>query len=193
MKVTELSNYFNILVQMHKQQAFAYPSLQYYKAGQQGETEVNRQNNFDPQGSKGTQYPFLLMPYPDAQFDYIKQGSKVTYNIDLYFNDLQFYANNGTNDNRSTIEIQRDLVSIATDIIEGLNAIARLNGFQVTQGQPSSFEFLEHQNKDRVCILRINLQVVTNLPCSTFIFNPASLPAGTPYPVTDSDYEKIVT
>jgi hypothetical protein len=35
------------------------------------------------------------------------------------------------------------------------------------------------------------LKIITGFACSAFVFDPALLPAETPYPVSSTDYENI--
>lgn len=199
MTVTQLSNYLNQIVQSHSAQSFSYPSLKYYMMGSESEYHGGaRQNNSNPDGVKGRQYPFLLASYPDADVAVIKQGKKIKYDIDLYFYDLQFYANNGATDNRSIVEIQRDLIFIARDVIGALseigNALPANERFQILQAVNDNYvrmEFSHNTAIERACSLKCSITVSTALPCSTFIFDPNALPAAvTPYPSAQNDYEK---
>lgn len=196
MTITQISNYLNILVQQHKAQVFTYPSLKYYMYGSESESQNNRQNNSNPTGATGRQYPFLLCSYADTEFDFVAQGSRVRFDFDLYFYDLMQYGNNGTTNNRSTIEIQRDLTYIARDIMKGLNDVARLQRIQINQDSmtaSSKFEFVSNQNNEKVCILRVPLTIEAGFECSGFVFDAGAIMPLTPYPATIDDYEKNVS
>lgn len=194
--VTQLSNYLNMIVQQHAAQTFSYPSLQYYIYGTLPEGQASaRQNNSNPKGSKGRQYPFLLCSYIDASLNAVAQGPKIGYDFDLYLHDLQFYGTNGTNNQRSIIEIQRDLIAIALDIVSALNEIGRSNGFQVSQagfGTYTNTELASNANVEKVCILKIPMRIDATLNCSEFVFDANALPVSLPYPAETNDYEKII-
>lgn len=202
MTVTQVSNYLNQIVQLHKAQSFSYPSLQYYLIGPDSEFQGGaRQNNSNPTGAVGRQYPFLLCSHPDANVAAVRQGGKISYELDLYFYDLKGYGTTGTQNNRSVVEIQRDLIYISRDVIFALAKIGqtvapdyRFQVVQTTNDQRYRAEFVNTTAVENACSLRCSITIETTIPCTAFVFDPLALPTEVqPYPAADNDYEKNVS
>lgn len=198
MDIVGISNVFNALVQLHKLNSTLDRKLKFYTCGTiEKINQSGIDNNFDKGNSTGKMYPLLLFPY-DAKgtlSDVSSTRIKNQMDIEWVFSDLMFYDNDSRGNNRTEVEIVRDLQNIAKEMFNGLHKAIKVeqnnnarNGFSIIGDV--QYTIIPHVlSNDDVMTLWCSFKLQWQEICTPFIPNFGDLPADTPLPVKDRDYE----
>jgi len=184
MRLTQISNFFNVLVQLH-------PDLKYYHFGWPEELTQSVPNNFDPNASTGHLFPNVLFLPPEGKLDIQKGKNDATLRCTLFFVDLLYHKDNTAFDGRSLVEVYSDLLDIANGFTERIKKAGRKppNGWFNIPGE-IDLQLLDGTIENSVWIqAEFDLQV--KLDCDTFVPDFGQLDPAFPYPVEGNDYEKL--
>lgn len=183
MRLTQISNFFNVLVQLH-------PDLKYYHFGWPEEITQSVANNFDVAGSTAHLFPNVLFLPPEGPLDVQQGKTDLQLTCTLYFVDLLYHKNDTSFDGRSLVEVYSELLHIATGFLERVKKAGLrppLGWFNIP-GE-INLELMDGTIENSVWIqAEFNLQV--KMPCDTFDPDFEDLDAAFAFPVESDDYEK---
>ncbi|MHC4316406.1 MAG: LamG domain-containing protein [Planctomycetota bacterium] len=158
---TQISNIFNLMVQVE-------PRLLYYHFGWRSDILKNIDNNFDEGNLKGRQFPALHFSVPEftqyiGGIDYT--GVKEEMEITLYFDDLQYYENDGSANSENLIEEWAGLKQIAEDYIANLDNVIS-NKYLAGSISKPKFEQFSNGHNDRLITWRVTFILTHVVPCT---------------------------
>lgn len=187
MTITQISNYFNAIVQ-------SYVDMGFYHYGWTSDINVNVQNNFTGNNSRGKKYPALHMDFITERPTILTKDVRSQATIPLIFSDTQYYnsENNSTN-LRSLPELHTHLQQLAINVISEFNRIGRsLKGrdhFGVLTTQPT-FTYTANSRNDRLVELFTQIEVFYFPDCTDFTADiEGLLPPFNTLPTGLNDYE----
>ena len=183
--LTQISNIFNLLCQQDTR-------IKNYKFGWRHDVNRNKQNNFDPTNSLGTQYPSVMFEPPEGVTDlnepnYLEREEDV--DITLYFDDLQNYNNDGTANTLNLIEQWDNLRFIVKDFLANFAVVAGVDKYNIGAiiNNPKSVMRSEAHNP-KLIIWEVTFTFRHSAPC-TDNFNQVVLSA-LPDDIPESDIER---
>lgn len=190
MNLVQISNLFNQITQ-------GLTAPKYYHYGLYSDLNTNIQNNSTGGNTLGKFYPAVSFLYPTEVVEIKEKKVSGAMDITLVFSDTQYYnSTDGTTNQRSILEVHRDLQKLAINFISEVNRIGRaadstgVKDYTLgVQGNPR-FNYLSHAMQDRLCILEATFTIYYTGDCPAEVVDISALPApfdGIP-PSTD-DYE----
>lgn len=186
--LTQISNIFNLLCQQDTR-------INNYKFGWRHDVNRNKQNNFDPTNSLGTQYPSVMFEPPEGVTDlnepnYLEREEEI--DITLYFDDLQNYYNDGSANTLNLIEQWDNLRFIVKDFLANFAIVAGVDKYNIGAiiNNPKSVMHSDAHN-ERLIIWEVTFTFRHSAPCteSDYQINLTSLPDSIP----ESDIENTNT
>lgn len=187
MTITQISNYFNAIVQ-------SYVDMKFYHYGWTSAINVNVQNNFTGNNSRGKKYPALHMDFITERPTILSKDVKSQATIPLIFSDTQEYkSEDGSTKTKSLAEMHSELQKLAINVISELNRIGRSlggrNHFGVLTTQPT-FRYTANARNDRLVELFTQIEIFYFPDCSDFTANIEGLdPPFNSLPTGPNDYE----
>ena len=136
-------------------------------------------------GAGMTMYPRVLFAVPTISQD--MTNHKDTYEVQLFFDDLLGYNEDGTADEATQLEKWRDLMNIATAWLKTLRsslAALRPDGVAIIGNVTMTLDSFAAQQ--RLISVVINFQMATNTSCGATLNFPDAIPSGIPWPPQDT-------
>lgn len=130
-------------------------------------------------------YPRVLFAVPTVSQD--MNNHKDTYAVQLFFDDLLGYNEDGTADEATQLEKWRDLMNIATAWLKTLRsslASLRPDGVAVLNGVSMTLDSFAAQQ--RLISVIVSFQMATNTSCGATLDFPDAIPSGIPWPPQDT-------
>lgn len=189
MKLVQISNLFNqVCLGIN---AVSAGRIGFYHYGYYSDINVNIQNNWTGGNTVGVLYPAVQFLYPTAQVEIKEKSVKGTLNCTLIFSDLQYYNNDGTQNQRSIIEVQSDLEDLAVNVLSEFNRIGRTPAaYQCGVQGAINFEYLSDAHNNNLVLLEATFVLWYVWDCPIDTVDIGTLPA--PFdgiPPSTSDYE----
>lgn len=141
----------------------------------------------DTEELTGARFPRLLFAVPTMEQDL--RNKKDVYNVQLFFDDLLGYDNEGDADDNTQVKKWRSLMNTATAWIKTLESslpILRPDGAMIV-GNPR-FTLDSFAGQMRLITVVVELQIATNTSCGVLIPFPEGLPDGFPWPPEDAEF-----
>lgn len=138
----------------------------------------------DTEEQAGALFPRLLFAVPTMEQD--PRTKKDVYNVQLFFDDLLGYDNDGAADDQTQVQKWRNLMNTATAWIKTLeSALPTLlpDGAMIV-GNPR-FTLDSFAGQMRLISVVVDMQIATNTSCGAVIDFPAAIPSGIPWPPAD--------
>jgi hypothetical protein len=188
MDIVQVSNIFNALAQLH-------PDIKFYHGGLHEKINQNGiDNNFDPTNCTGKQYPLVWFPYEAVEGVKTLRNQKQadTMRVTLAFYDLMFYNNDSSCNERTEIEIARDLDAIAIGFIAAIRKASRAeiagnicNWLEVASD--IQYRYIPYQHNDRLMCITYEFDLKFSAECQAFDpdFNLLTPPNAVPVPDYD--------
>lgn len=179
MTLLQLSNTFDSL-------AATVPGLMSYWFGWPSDRVRMRATN-DTDELTGANFPRLLFAVPTMEQDL--RTKKDVYNVQLFFDDLLGYDNDGEADDQTQVEKWRNLMNTATAFLKTMEAalpLLRPDGLMVV-GNPR-FTLDSFAGQARLITVVVDMQLATNSSCGAVLPFPDGFPDGFPWPPADAEY-----
>lgn len=185
MDIVQLSNLFNLIAQAH-------PKFNSYHFGWRSDVNASIQNNFDPAGEIGKQYPAV-------HFDAAIDGNSVlttrnaAIDIRLHFDDILYYGMDGATDTRTLIEVWRDLwgwgMQFVYEIRNHGKALSSTPGMMVAiAGDSIRWYYDSNRHNDRVATVYFEFTLAMKIDCVELGLELDGID-GFPFPPEGWDYE----
>jgi len=129
-------------------------------------------------------YPRLLFAVPTVSQN--MENHKDTYEVQLFFDDLLGYNEDGTADEATQLEKWRDLTNIATAWLKTLRSslpALRPDGVAVIGNVSMTLDSFAAQQ--RLISVVVTFQMATNTSCGATLNFPDAIPSGIPWPPQD--------
>lgn len=179
MTLLQLSNTFDSL-------AATVPGLSSYWFGWPSDRVRPRASN-DTDEVNGAMFPRLLFAVPTMEQD--PRNKKDLYNVQLFFDDLLGYDNDGAADEQTQVEKWRNLMNTATAFLKTLESaisLLRPDGLMIIESPRFTLDSFAAQM--RLITVVVDMQLATNSSCGAVLPFPDGLPDGFPWPPADSQY-----
>jgi hypothetical protein len=135
-------------------------------------------------GAGMTMYPRVLFAVPTVQQN--PDNHKDTYEVQLFFDDLLGYNEDGTADEATQLEKWRDLMNMATAWVKTLRSslpALRPDGVAVIGNVSMTLDSFAAQQ--RLISVVVTFQMATNTSCGATLNFPDAIPSGIPWPPQD--------
>ena len=132
----------------------------------------------------GAMYPRLLFAVPEMSQNTIQNTD--TYSVQLFFDDLLGYDNDGNPDHQTQLQKWRNLMNIATAWLKTLQSslpLLRPDGVQIV-GEPR-FVLDSFSGQQRLITVIVNMNLATKTTCGTLLDFPGAIGSGIPWPPQD--------
>jgi hypothetical protein len=176
MTIIQLSNLFDAV-------AASTLGLSSYWFGWPSDRVRPRATN-DTTEQAGALFPRLLFAVPTVEQD--PRTKKDYYNVQLFFDDLLGYDNDGEADDQTQLQKWRNLMNTATAWLKTLESSLpslRPDGVMI-EGNPR-FTLDSFSGMQRLISVVVDLRIATNTSCGAVIDFPAAIPSGIPWPPAD--------
>jgi hypothetical protein len=191
MNIAQLSNLFNQIC-LGINASAGSNRVGFYHYGFYSDINTNIQNNWTGGNTLGKYYPAVSFVYPRANVAIQEKGVKGSLSCVLYFSDLQYYNNDGTTNQRSILEVHRDLEALAINVLSEFNRIGRTKDYQAGLIGNVDLDYLSDAHNDRLCIVEARFNVWYVFDCPIDTADIAALPAGfNDIPPTSNDLELV--
>jgi hypothetical protein len=135
-------------------------------------------------GAGMTVYPRVLFAVPTVQQN--PDNHKDTYEVQLFFDDLLGYNEDGTADEATQLEKWRDLMNMATAWLKTLRTALpslRPDGVAIVGNVAMVLDSFAAQQ--RLISVVVTMQLATNTSCGATLNFPDAIPSGIPWPPQD--------
>jgi hypothetical protein len=176
MTIIQLSNLFDAV-------AAATTGISSYWFGWPSDRVRSRATN-DSEEAEGAMYPRLLFAVPEMTQEPL--NGRDTYDIQLFFDDLLGYDNDGEADDQTQLEKWRNLMNAATAWMKTLRSALpslRPDGIQIVNSP--RFILDSFAGQQRLISVSVSFQLATTTPCVPTINFPDDVPSGIPWPPVD--------
>ena len=136
-------------------------------------------------GAGMSMYPRVLFAVPTVSQN--MDNHKDTYEVQLFFDDLLGYNEDGTTDEATQLEKWRDLMNIATAWLKTLRsslAALRPDGVAIIGNVAMTLDSFAAQQ--RLISVVVTFQMATNTSCGATLNFPDAIPSGIPWPPQDT-------
>lgn len=189
MDLVQISNLFNQVCLGINQ---ATPNrIGFYHYGWYSDVNTNIQNNWTGTNTIGKLYPSVQFLYPTGSIEIKEKRFTNTLQCTIILSDLQYYNNDGTMNQRSIIEVQRDLENLAVNILSEFNRIGRQITYQIGFQSPVQVDYLSDQHNDSLVLLKLDFSLWYQIDCPVDVVDIASLPVNNDIPPSNNDYELL--
>lgn len=133
---------------------------------------------------QGAMYPRLLFAVPEMSQNTIQNTD--TYSVQLFFDDLLGYDNDGNPDHQTQLQKWRNLMNIATawlKTLQGSLPLLRPDGVQII-GEPR-FVLDSFSGQQRLITVIVTMNIATKTTCGTLLDFPGAIGSGIPWPPQD--------
>lgn len=134
--------------------------------------------------AQGAMYPRLLFAVPEMSQNTIQNTD--TYSVQLFFDDLLGYDNDGNPDHQTQLQKWRNLMNIATAWLKTLQSslpLLRPDGVQIV-GEPR-FVLDSFSGQQRLITVIVTMNIATKTTCGTLLDFPGAIGSGIPWPPQD--------
>lgn len=142
--------------------------LKFYHFGWRSDINKNIDNNFDPGNSTGRLFPALHFDIPDY-FEPTHEENYLGFNediaINLYFDDLQAYENDGSQTIKTLIEKWGDLKQISEDFVSNLTQVLEFYNIGFVRTQPR-YEPKANLFNDNLITFQVSFVLSHVAPCT---------------------------
>lgn len=159
--ITQISNIFNLLSQIDVR-------IFNYHHGYRYDINQNITNNFDPSNDTGRLFPAVMFDVPDNvkyvdKVDYIDVQEEIQ--VTLYFDDLQGYNNDGSQNVLNPVEQWQRLKQIAEDFLANFRYLFEEKYGAGSLGLPT---FVPRSNLYNLDIItwEVSFQLIHAIPCT---------------------------
>jgi hypothetical protein len=159
--ITQISNVFNLLSQVDNR-------IFNYHHGYRYDINQNITNNFDPANDTGRLFPAVMFDVPDNikyidEIDYLNVQEEIQ--CTLYFDDLQGYNNDGSQNILNPVEQWQRLKQIAEDFLANFRYLFEDKYGAGVVGKPT---FVQRANlyNDRIITWEVSFQLIHAIPCT---------------------------
>lgn len=184
--LTQVSNILNLLSE-------ADSRIEYYRFDFRSGMNRNKANNFDPVNSKGVEYPSVMWDSSELSVSHTEQPQykvgEQTVKMMLYFDDLQYYENDGTTNILNLIEAQDALLAIAKDFMA--NFVVVIGPAKYSIGYITNPTYVPRTNlgNQRLITWEVAFDLTHYYPCTdaAFEIDVNTLPAT----IQEEDIERV--
>ncbi len=171
--ITQISNIFNLLSQIDVR-------IFNYHHGYRYDINQNIANNFDPSNDTGRLFPAVMFDIPDNvkyldQIDYLDVREEIQ--VTLYFDDLQGYNNDGSQNILNPVEQWQRLKQISEDFIANFRYLFEDKYGAGVVGLPT---FVQRANlyNEKIITWEVSFQLTHAIPCTDeqYKIDPADFP-----------------
>jgi hypothetical protein len=164
----------------------------FYHFGWYSDINTNIQNNWTGQNTVGKLYPSIQFLYPEGSLEIREKRFTNTLRCTIVFSDLQYYNNDGTINQRSIIEIFRDLEALAVNVLSEFNRIGRTTPYQIGFQGPVTTDYISDQHNDSLCLLKCDFSIWYQMDCPIDTVDIPNLPNNfNDIPPSINDYELL--
>ena len=157
MNLVQISNLFN---QICLALNVAQPNtVGFYHYGYYSDINTNIQNNWTGANNVGSLYPKVQLLYPDGTIEIKEKSVKNNINLNLVFSDLQYYNNDSSYNARSIIEVQRDLETLAVNVLSEFNRIGRGSQYQIGITSPINIDYFSDSHNDSLVVIQVTFSI----------------------------------
>lgn len=149
------------------------------------------QNNYDPDGQVGKLYPAVhFSARLSGETELEKNGGFDKYLVEIWFDDILYYKNDGLPEPLTLLEKWRGLKENAMSWLIELRRIGQGLNMIMGSNENIRFEFDGPNYNDRVATLRTTFSIRVPWSCEILglEIDPSGVP-GMPFPVELNDYE----
>ena len=159
--MSDLVTIQNIFVKLVK----ANPDFLFYHFGWLSDLDINIDNVFNQDAKKGRLFPCIDWIVPDNISFNINEPEKERVTMCLIFSDLQGYNNKGAQDNRTQLEVWRDLWKIAKPFILLFNRCMCEGGLGGLTEENINVELNSFQGKQRRQDITVKFNLILDSEC----------------------------
>ena len=174
MNLVQISNLFN---QICLALNVAQPNtVGFYHYGYYSDINTNIQNNWTGANNVGSLYPKVQLLYPDGTIEIKEKSVKNNINLNLVFSDLQYYNNDSSYNARSIIEVQRDLETLAVNVLSEFNRIGRGSQYQIGITSPINIDYFSDAHNDSLVVIQVTFSIFYLNDCPLLTADISALP-----------------
>jgi hypothetical protein len=190
MNIVQLSNLFNQVCQSIN---VSTPGrVGFYHFGWYSDINTNIQNNWTGQNTVGKLYPSIQFLYPTGSLEIKEKRYTNTLRCTMVFSDLQYYNNDGTMNQRSIIEVFRDLEALVVNVFSEFNRVGRTAPYQIGFQGPVQTDYISDQHNDNLCLIKCDFTIWYQMDCPIDTVDIPNLPIGfNDVPPSSNDYELL--